>query len=69
MARSAGYYVQTVHAGDLVGEGELLGELQDDRGRTIAPVSSPRAGVVMMTRTDSPVESDDGLAIVADIVG
>lgn len=69
VAPSDGYYVQRVTAGDHVDESELLGELQDDRGRTVAPVHSPRAGVVMMARTDSRVAAQEALAIVAHVVG
>lgn len=69
VASAGGYYLQRVNAGDYVDEGDLLGELHDDRGRILDAVVSPREGIVMMARTDSRVSTDDALAIVAHIVG
>jgi predicted deacylase len=68
VAPSAGYFVQVLGVGGRVREAEALGELQDERGRSLGTVLSPRSGVVMMVRTESPVAQHDSLAIVAQIV-
>lgn len=63
-----GYLVTAVEVGDQVRAGDLLADIVDDHGEEVAPVRSPRDGVVMLLRRRARVSVGDTLAIVAEKV-
>lgn len=60
-----GYLVTVAEVGQPVTAGTTLAEVVDGDGGTVATVSSPRDGVVMLLRRRSRITAGDTLAIVA----
>ncbi|MEE6282877.1 succinylglutamate desuccinylase/aspartoacylase family protein [Georgenia sp. MJ170] len=68
-ATVAGFFVTSAGVGEQVTAGQVLGEVVDERGQVLATVTSPRGGIVMLTRRHAAVTAGDTLAIVAEKVG
>jgi predicted deacylase len=66
-AETAGFFVTAAGVGDVVAAGDVLGRVLDEDGATCAIVRAPLAGVVMLLRRLSPIDSGDTLAIVAEL--
>lgn len=65
-APMTGFFEPAVHLGQQLRVGDLLGTVCDVLGRCVEPVRSHQAGVVLMVRTLSSVQSGDGLAVVIE---
>jgi len=64
-APATGFYVTAVRVGDELERGGVIGEILDEDGQSTARIQAPTAGIVMLLRRRSRVQTGEITAIVA----
>jgi len=57
-SKRGGFFISHVKAGDIVAEGQLIGELRNLFGEVLENIQAPTNGVVHMVTTPSIYEGD-----------